>query len=93
MHVSQLADKFVKDPHEVVKAGDVVQVRVVEVDAARKRIGLTMRKDSADARESARDRAAKPVVKTKSQPLQSAPHTSSGSAFADALRGKFGTKD
>lgn len=45
VHVSQLADKFVKDPHEVVKAGDVVKVRVVEVDVPRKRIGLTMRKD------------------------------------------------
>jgi len=43
--VSQLADRFVKDPHEVVKAGDVVKVRVTEVDVARKRIGLTMRKD------------------------------------------------
>ncbi|TNF22893.1 MAG: RNA-binding transcriptional accessory protein [Rhodobacteraceae bacterium] len=45
VHVSQLADRFVKDPHEVVKAGDVVRVRVTEVDVARKRIGLTMRKD------------------------------------------------
>ena len=43
VHVSQLADRFVKDPREVVKAGDVVQVRVVEVDAARKRIALTMK--------------------------------------------------
>ena len=42
--VSQLADRFVKDAHEVVKAGDVVKVRVVEVDIKRKRIGLTMRK-------------------------------------------------
>ncbi len=45
VHVSQLADRFVKDPHEVVKAGDVVTVRVTEVDVPRKRIGLTMRKD------------------------------------------------
>ncbi|TCU19064.1 Tex family protein [Rhizobium sullae] len=45
VHVSQLADRFVKDPHEVVKAGDVVKVRVVDVDAKRKRIGLSMRKD------------------------------------------------
>ena len=43
VHVSQLADRFVKDPREVVKAGDVVKVRVVEVDVARKRIALTMR--------------------------------------------------
>ena len=49
VHVSQLADRFVKDPHEVVKAGDVVKVRVVEVDVKRKRIGLTMRKDGGAA--------------------------------------------
>ena len=45
VHISQLADRFVKDPHEVVKAGDVVRVSVTEVDPARKRIGLSMRKD------------------------------------------------
>ncbi|WP_026789966.1 Tex family protein [Pleomorphomonas oryzae] len=45
VHVSQLADRFVKDPRDVVKAGDVVKVRVVEVDAKRKRIALSMRKD------------------------------------------------
>ncbi|MGR3758732.1 Tex family protein [Roseobacteraceae bacterium NS-SX3] len=52
VHVSQLADRFVKDPHEVVKAGQVVKVTVTEVDVARKRIGLTMKKDGgASARE------------------------------------------
>ncbi|QIE42430.1 RNA-binding transcriptional accessory protein [Rhodobacteraceae bacterium SC52] len=45
VHVSQLADRFVKDPHEVVKVGDVVTVRVTEVDVARKRIGLSMRRE------------------------------------------------
>ena len=45
VHVSQLADRFIKDPHEVVKAGDIVRVRVTEVDVSRKRIGLSMRKD------------------------------------------------
>ncbi len=43
VHVSALADRFVKDPHEVVKAGDVVKVKVMEVDVKRKRISLTMR--------------------------------------------------
>jgi uncharacterized protein len=43
VHVSALANRFVKDPHEVVKAGDVVKVKVLEVDPARKRIALTMR--------------------------------------------------
>lgn len=49
VHVSQLADRFVKDPRDVVKAGDVVKVRVVEVDVKRKRIGLSMRKDDDNA--------------------------------------------
>ena len=47
VHVSQIADRFVKDPHEVVKTGDIVRVRVIEIDVARKRISLTMRKDGA----------------------------------------------
>jgi uncharacterized protein len=51
VHVSQLADRFVKDPREVVKAGDVVKVRVVEVDATRKRIALTMRSGEVQASE------------------------------------------
>ncbi|MBN9249989.1 MAG: RNA-binding transcriptional accessory protein [Mesorhizobium sp.] len=51
VHVSQLADRFIKDAHEVVKAGDVVKVRVVEVDIKRKRIGLSMRKDGGTPQE------------------------------------------
>ncbi|MDQ5902999.1 MAG: protein Tex, partial [Pseudomonadota bacterium] len=43
VHVSALADKFVKDPHEVVKAGDIVKVNVLEVDLQRQRVALTMR--------------------------------------------------
>ncbi len=43
VHVSQLANKFVKDPKDVVKAGDIVKVKVVEVDVQRKRIALTMK--------------------------------------------------
>jgi protein Tex len=43
VHISALSDKFVKDPHTVVKAGDVVRVKVLEVDEQRKRIALTMR--------------------------------------------------
>ena len=45
VHISALSNKFVQDPREVVKAGDVVKVKVVEVDTARKRIALTMRLD------------------------------------------------
>jgi uncharacterized protein len=43
VHISALADKFVKDPRDVVKAGDIVRVKVMAVDEARKRIGLSMR--------------------------------------------------
>ncbi len=50
VHVSQLANKFVSDAREVVKTGDIVKVRVTEVDVARKRIGLTMKLDAAPAR-------------------------------------------
>jgi uncharacterized protein len=47
VHVSALSTKFVKDPREVVKAGDLVKVKVLEVDLPRKRIALTMRLDDA----------------------------------------------
>jgi uncharacterized protein len=45
VHVSQLADRFVKDPREVVKTGDVVTVKVVDVDMKRRLIGLTMKRE------------------------------------------------
>ncbi len=47
VHISELADTFVKDPHAVVKAGDVVNVRVKEIDAERKRIALSMKREVA----------------------------------------------
>ncbi len=47
VHVSQLSNKFVSDAREVVKTGDIVKVRVLEVDLARKRISLTMKLDAA----------------------------------------------
>ncbi|WP_332774984.1 Tex family protein [Polaromonas sp.] len=50
VHVSQLANKFVNDAREVVKTGDIVKVRVTEVDVARKRIGLTMKLGDAPPR-------------------------------------------
>ncbi|KQV43467.1 MULTISPECIES: Tex family protein [unclassified Rhizobium] len=97
VHVSQLADRFVKDPHEVVKAGDVVQVRVTEVDVPRKRIGLTMRKDggaesSREARSDARNakpqngrpQMSKPVAQKPQAPSQGA----FGAALAEALKRK-----
>ena len=50
VHVSQLSHKFVNDAREVVKTGDIVKVKVLEVDTARKRISLTMKLDAAPAR-------------------------------------------
>ncbi len=94
VHVSQLADSFVKDPHAVVKAGDVVRVRVVEVDAARKRIGLTMKRDSNEAREAVRERGpvqkAAPIKAGSGSVGPKGGETSGGNAFGDALKGKFG---
>ncbi len=51
VHVSELADRFVKDPRELVKAGDVVRVRIKDVDVGRKRIALTMKSGAIDARD------------------------------------------
>ena len=53
VHVSELADRFVKDPREVVKVGDIVKVRVLDVDVARKRISLSMRTQGKGADKSA----------------------------------------
>jgi uncharacterized protein len=53
VHVSQLSHKFVNDAREVVKTGDIVKVKVLEVDAARKRISLTMKLDAPTGRRDA----------------------------------------
>lgn len=64
VHISALSTKFVKDPREVVRAGDVVKVKVMEVDAARARIGLTMRLDETPA--PARKDGGKPAARNDS---------------------------
>jgi uncharacterized protein len=85
VHVSQLADRFVKDPREVVKAGDIVKVRVVEVDVERKRIALTMKSGPApaEAKPAARTttpaQAARPVAPPRPAAI---PNTAFGAAFA-----------
>lgn len=84
VHVSQLADKFVKDAHEVVKAGDVVRVRVTEVDVPRKRIGLSMRKDGG-AKPAPRDNRDKPKGPRTAHKTSAAPKTTSQGAFGSAL--------
>ena len=50
VHVSAMSDRFVSDPHEVVKSGQVVRVKVVDVDVDRQRIGLSLRLDDEPAR-------------------------------------------
>ncbi|MDE3221299.1 MAG: RNA-binding transcriptional accessory protein [Nitrospirota bacterium] len=57
VHVSALANKFIKDPHEVVKPGQIVKVKVLEVDVKRQRISLTMRLDDVPGSASASGRA------------------------------------
>jgi uncharacterized protein len=57
VHVSALANKFIKDPHEVVKPGQIVKVKVLDVDVKRQRISLTMRLDDAPGSVSASGRA------------------------------------
>ena len=57
VHISALSDTFVKDPRSVVKAGDIVKVKVMSVDAQRKRIGLSMRLTDSAADSSGNDRS------------------------------------
>ncbi|MGB0087501.1 MAG: Tex family protein, partial [Rhodomicrobiaceae bacterium] len=88
VHVSQLADRFVKDPHEVVKAGDVVKVRVLDVDVKRKRIGLSMRKDGGgEARASGDGNRHEPArgPKSSSPPARGKEQSPGMGAFGAAL--------
>lgn len=83
VHISHLADDFVKDPRSVVKTGDMVNVRVLEVDVARQRISLSMKKnvDSSDIVHS--EKPQKTSRKPKPQP---ALQNSMSNAFAKALK-------
>ncbi|TPK77713.1 RNA-binding transcriptional accessory protein [Mesorhizobium sp. B2-4-18] len=95
VHVSQLADRFIKDAHEVVKAGDVVKVRVVDVDIKRKRIALSMRKDAGEGgaskggpRDYGGGRPAPRGPTPQRQPERPAQQGAFGAALADALKRK-----
>ena len=87
VHVSQLADRFVKDPRDVVKAGDIVKVRVVEIDLPRKRIALTMKvqEPGTGSSPAARPKATG-VAPAPDATKASAPQTSLGAAFAKLKR-------
>ena len=89
VHISSLSDKFVEDPHQVVKTGNIVKVKVLEVDVPRKRIALTMRLDeSAVKNDSKSDRtlSARPRANTQREERSSRGNNAMGNAFADALK-------
>ncbi len=77
VHISQLADRFVKDPKDIVKVGQIVTVRIVEVDEPRKRISLSMRSPDGDSRP-------RPAKAAKSRPSDRSSHAS-----LKALQAKF----
>jgi len=100
VHVSQLANKFVTDAREVVKTGDIVKVKVLEVDVARKRISLTMKLDAApDRRDGPRDNKFEGAGRDSRQRgggsvggYTSTPAAGSGSAMASAFAKLQGLK-
>ena len=76
VHISELSDAFVKDPHDVVKAGDVVNVRVKEVDADRKRIALSMKREVPSLQQSGAQGAhGAPPKSQGKQPQKSGPQS------------------
>ncbi|MNX23042.1 30S ribosomal protein S1 [compost metagenome] len=90
VHISSLTDRFVKDPREVVKAGDIVRVKVLEVDAPRKRISLTMRLDEKAGQPARKPAESRPSgagsARPRQEPKPSAPAGGAmGNAFAAAL--------
>lgn len=108
VHISSLADKFVEDPHTVVKAGDIVKVKVMEVDLQRKRIALSMRLDEqpgegsprrggnapAQARDNA-NRSARDNANRSAGGNKAKPRNATpagNSAMGDALAAAFGKK-
>ena len=89
VHISSLSDKFIEDPHQVVKTGDIVKVKVLEVDVPRKRIALTMRLDESVVKndgKSDRTLSAKPKSNSPRQDRNPRGNSTMGNAFADALK-------
>ena len=90
VHISALANKFVKDPREVVKAGDVVKVKVMEVDVARKRIALSMRLDDELVAETPSNKKPqkKSVEKSHHNKSKKSPHNNTMAALFEQAREK-----
>jgi uncharacterized protein len=89
VHVSAMSKNFIKDPREVVKPGDIVKVKVLDVEVARKRIALTLRLDDETAKSGrspeAASRGGSPAAKS-SQPSRQPQANAGGGALAEALR-------
>jgi protein Tex len=92
VHISMLANKFVKDPREVVKAGDVVKVKVLEIDEKRKRIALTMRLDEQAARHLDTGMPQKQDSRPAARAPRERPQPQGGGAMAEALANAFKRK-
>src|SRR6202041_206553 len=90
VHISAMSKTFIKDPREVVKSGDIVKVKVLEVEVARKRIALTLRLDDEDGGKGERRAQGVPKTKARSPTTARAPRKpqpeSGGGALAEALR-------
>lgn len=89
VHVSELSDRFVRDPREVVKVGDIVRVRVLDVDVARKRISLSMRSREKTGKTSTQ--AADKRPNPNARPINRLPKSPSGTmaaAFAGLKLGR-----
>lgn len=91
VHISALTDRFVSDPREVVKAGDIVKVKVMEVDVQRKRIGLSMRMNDEPGQDN-RSQRSSAAPRRNDQPQRRQPRrddSSSNSAMGGAFAAAF----
>ncbi len=89
VHISELADKYVSDPREVVKAGEVVKVRVLDVDLKRQRVALSMKKQSDGGERIKEERTANPPRSSNRPQKQRQPQQQQGAiaaAFANLKR-------
>ena len=86
VHISALSDKFVKDPREVVKAGDLVKVKVMQVDLPRKRIGLSMRLTDDPRNQATEIERERPGGRRKQKPQPTASNSAMAQAFAKIKR-------
>jgi len=87
VHISQMADQYISDPHKVLKVGQIVKVKVLEIDIARNRIQLSM-KNSAPAPAA----STAPATKGKAKPKPTSKNLTMGSHFGDTLANALKSK-